>query len=165
MPDRCLPDVTVKQTDYLPDPDVLVQHNEWYAKAWESNFEDENRNIRPTNQTTNSPQNVQEITSNDNHCKIDEYITSIPDFSNLTTDAGENPFITSPPPIDDLDYQDESSPISVGFNPRKVTDYNLRPNHMPKMKPNFRRLEAIDLTQIIEQTSESRPNQPDEFQL
>ena len=32
-PDRCLTDVTVKQTDYLADPDVLVQHNEWYAKA------------------------------------------------------------------------------------------------------------------------------------
>ena len=27
-PVRCLPDVTVKQTDYLPDPDVLLQHNE-----------------------------------------------------------------------------------------------------------------------------------------
>ena len=32
-PDQCIPDVTVKQTDYLPDPEVLVQHNEWYAKA------------------------------------------------------------------------------------------------------------------------------------
>ena len=32
-PDQCLPDVTVKQTDYLYNPEVLVQHNECYAKA------------------------------------------------------------------------------------------------------------------------------------
>ena len=151
-PDRCLPDVTVKQTDYRPDPDVLVQHNEWYAKACESNFEDQNENITTTNQTTSNTQNVQEIISNDNHSTIDEDITSYPDFSNLTTDAGENPLVTSPPPIDDIDHQDESSPISVGYIPRKVSDYNLRPNSMPKVNPDFRRLDAIDLTQNKKQT-------------
>ena len=119
----------------------------------------------PREQITNSTPSVQEISSNATQSEIDDDITSTPDFSNLTTDAGENPFITSPPPIDDLDYQDAPSSISVGYYPRKVSDCNLRPNPMPKMKPDFRRLDAIDLTHSIKQTSESRLNQPDDFQL
>ena len=31
VPDQRLPDVTVRSNDYLPDPDVKVSHNEWYA--------------------------------------------------------------------------------------------------------------------------------------
>ena len=26
-----LPDVTIKHTDYLPEPEVILHHNEWYA--------------------------------------------------------------------------------------------------------------------------------------
>ena len=121
-PDQCLPDVTVKQTDYLPDAEELVQHKEWYVKAWESNFEDQNKNTTPTEQITKSTPHVQEINPTDTNCEADEDTTSTPDFSNLTTDARDNPFITNRPPIEDLDYQNESSPISIGYNPRNVAE-------------------------------------------
>ena len=131
----------------------------------ESNFEDQNKNIKPSEQITNSTPHVQEIHLSDTNDELDEDTSSTPDFSNLTTDAGDNPFITNPPPIDDLDYQNESSPISIGYNPRKVADYNLRPNPTPKTKLDFRRLDALDITRNIKQISESRLNQPDGFQI
>ena len=33
-----MPDVTVRANDHLPDPDVRVSHNEWYAVSWEMDF-------------------------------------------------------------------------------------------------------------------------------
>ena len=33
-----IPDVTVRLHEYLPDPDVKVSHNEWYALSWETDF-------------------------------------------------------------------------------------------------------------------------------
>ena len=35
---RILPYVTVRSNEYLPDPDVKVSHNEWYAVSWEMDF-------------------------------------------------------------------------------------------------------------------------------
>ena len=96
---------------------------------------------------------------------MDDDTRSTPDFSNLTTDEGNNHFITNPIPIDDLDNQHESTPTSIGDNPRKVVEYNLRPNPFPKVKLDFRRLDAIDITQSTKQISESRLNQPDDFHL
>ena len=38
VPDRRLPDITVRSNDYLPNPDLKVSHNEWYAVSWEMDF-------------------------------------------------------------------------------------------------------------------------------
>ena len=38
VPEQRLPDVTVRANGYLPDPDVKVSHNEWYAVSWEMDF-------------------------------------------------------------------------------------------------------------------------------
>ena len=36
VPEQRLPDVTVRADNYLPDPDVKISHNEWYAVSWET---------------------------------------------------------------------------------------------------------------------------------
>ena len=38
VPEQRVPDVTVLANEYLPDPDVKVSHNEWYAISWEMDF-------------------------------------------------------------------------------------------------------------------------------
>ena len=38
VPEQRMPDVTVRANEYLPDPDVKVSHNEWYAVSWEMDF-------------------------------------------------------------------------------------------------------------------------------
>ena len=38
VPEQRIPDVTVRANEYLPDPDVKVSHNEWYAVSWERDF-------------------------------------------------------------------------------------------------------------------------------
>ena len=38
VPEQRLPDVTVRANEYLPDTDVKVWHNAWYAVWWEMDF-------------------------------------------------------------------------------------------------------------------------------
>ena len=38
VPEQRIPDVTVRANEYLPDPDVKISHNEWYAVSWEMDF-------------------------------------------------------------------------------------------------------------------------------
>ena len=69
-----------------------------------------------------------------------------PDFSNLTTDVGDNPYIRCPPPIESPPIPPRSPPTPVGYNPRKIAKYNLRPNPKPNANPDFRRLDAMTTT-------------------
>ena len=69
-----------------------------------------------------------------------------PDFSNLTANAGDNPYILRPPPIESPPIPPKSPPTVVGYNPRKVAKYNLRPNPKPNANPDFRRLDALTTT-------------------
>ena len=48
VPEQRLPDVTVRTNEYLPDPDVKVSHNEWYAVSWEMNFGKQIDEIEPS---------------------------------------------------------------------------------------------------------------------
>ena len=43
-----------------------------------------------------------------------------PEFSNLTTDVGDNPDIHRPPPIESPPIPPKSQPTVVGRNPRKT---------------------------------------------
>ena len=38
VPEQRIPVVTVRANEDLPDPDVKVSHNEWYAVSWEMDF-------------------------------------------------------------------------------------------------------------------------------
>ena len=66
-----------------------------------------------------------------------------PDFSNLTTDVGDNPYIRRLPPIESPAIPTRSPPTVDGYNPRKVAKCILRPNPKPDANPDFRPLDAM----------------------
>ena len=158
MPEQRVPDVTVRANEYFPDPDVKVSHNEWYAVSWEMDFGKQiDEHESPTNAERNQQVVIQEMTNSydatttqqesDNQPEDTNGAASpSPDFSNLTTDAGDNPYIRRPPPIESPPIPPRSPPTTVGYNPRKIAKYNLRPNPKPNANPDFRRLDALTTT-------------------
>ena len=66
--------------------------------------------------------------------------------------VSDNPYILTPPPIQSPPKTPELPPIVVGYNPRKVGRYNLRPNPKPNVNPDFRMLDSAT-------TEDSRPTQ------
>ena len=155
MPDQRIPDVTVRSNEYLPDPDVKISHNEWYAVSWEMDFGKQIDEQEPLkNVETEQRTEIQEVTNSDGNMSApkstedtNEVNPPSPDFSNLTTDVGDNPYIRRPPPIQSPPIPPNSPPTVIGYNPRKTGKYNLRPNPKPNTDPDFRRLDAITLTQ------------------
>ena len=158
MPEQRLPDVTVRADNYLPDPDVKISHNEWYAVSWEMDFgkqidehesrENENNHQQPVTQEEANTQDetaTQQILDKEPEITDDKAPPS-PDFSNLTTDVGDNPYIRRPPPIESPPIPPSSPPTTIGYNPRKIAKYNLRPNPKPNTNPDFRRLDALTTT-------------------
>ena len=158
VPEQRLPDVTVRADNYLPDPDVKISHNEWYAVSWEMDFgkqidehesrENENNHQQPVTQEVANTQDetaTQQILDEEPETTDDKAPPS-PDFSNLTTDVGDNPYIRRPPPIESPPIPPSSPPTTIGYNPRKIAKYNLRPNPEPNTNPDFRRLDAITTT-------------------
>ena len=67
-------------------------------------------------------------------------------------DISPNPYILIPPPIQSPPKTPEMPPFVVGYNPRKVGRYNLRPNPRPNVNPDFRMLDSAT-------TEDSRPTQ------
>ena len=155
VPDQRIPDVTVRSNEYLPDPDVKISHNEWYAVSWEMDFGKQIDEQEPLkNVETEQRTEIQEVTNSDGNMSApkstedtNEVNPPSPDFSNLTTDVGDNPYIRRPPPIQSPPIPPNSPPTVIGYNPRKTGKYNLRPNPKPNTDPDFRRLDAITLTQ------------------
>ena len=109
-----------------------------------------------TNDETTTPQTPKNQTEDTN-----DVAPPSPDFSNLTTDVGDNPYIRRPPPTESPPIPPKSPPTIVGHNPNKTPKYNLRPN--PKFKANldFRRLDAIISTQLKGKGNRRRPNRTD----
>ena len=150
-----MPDVTVRANEYLPDPDVKVSHNEWYAISWEMDFGKqigehetsknteinqhvEKQEVTNTNDDTITPQMPRKNIEGTN-----DVAPPSPDFSNLTTDVGDNPYIRRCPPIESPPIPPRSPSTNVGYNPRKTAKYNFRPNPKRNAHPDFRRLDAI----------------------
>ena len=111
VPEQRVPDVTVRTNEYLPDPDVKVSHNEWYAVSWEMDFGkqiDEHETSKNTE--NNQHAEIQEVTNTNDEAttpQMPKHQTNdtnneappSPDFSNLTTDVGDNPYIRRPHPL------------------------------------------------------------------
>ena len=108
---------------------------------------------------TNDEAITQQVTDNQAEDTNDVTPPS-PDFSNLTTDAGDNPYIRRPPPVESPPIPPRSPPTNVGYNPRKIAKYNLRPNPKPNAKPDFRRLDAITTTTEDENISSGVQTEP-----
>ena len=133
-------DVTVRSKEQLPNPDVKVSHNERLAVSWEMDFgklidEHETSQIPSNNQqtvtqnitNTNGENTIQKVTKNQT-VNTNDLAPSSPGFSNLTTDAGDKPYIRHHPPIESPTICPNSLPTFVGYNSRKKAKYNLRPN-------------------------------------
>ena len=126
VPEQRMPDVTVRANEYLPDPDVKMSHNEWYAVSWEMDFgkqtdEHETRENVHNNQQaeTQKVTNTQDETATqqvpDNQPETaNDAAPPSPDFSNFTTNVEDNPYIRRPPPIESPPIPQRSPPIVVG---------------------------------------------------
>ena len=101
---------TLRTNEYLPDPNVKVSHNEWYAVSWEMDFGKQIDEHEVTRSAENNQQIVtQEVVNTDDDTitpqisdnqNEDTHDVAPPsrDFSNLNTDVGDNPYIRRPPP-------------------------------------------------------------------
>ena len=69
--------------------------------------------------------------------------TSSDNVTSFNLDVSDNPYILTPPPIKSPPQTPELPPIVVGYNPRKVGRYNLRPNPRPNVNPDFRMLDSV----------------------
>ena len=124
VPEQRMPDVTIRANEYLPDPDVKVSHNVWYAVSWEMDFGKQIGEHETSKSTENNQHvEIQEVTNTNDEATTPQmprnYIKDTndvappsPDFSNFTTDVGDNPYIRRPPPI-------KSPPISPKTTPKK----------------------------------------------
>ena len=69
--------------------------------------------------------------------------TSSDNVTSFNLDVSDKPYILTPPPIQSPPKTPELPPIVVGYNPRKVGRYNLRPNPRPNVNPDFRMLDSV----------------------
>ena len=109
LPEQSIPDITVQSNGYLPDPEVKMSHNEWYAVSREMDF-----GTQIDKQTTSEITNIseqttaQEITLTSDAGttqEVAEKLTvrtdiaepSSPDFFKSSTDVGDNPYRRRPP--------------------------------------------------------------------
>ena len=162
-PNQRVPDVTVRREDYLPDPEVKTTHNDWYAQAWETEFGEvlfgnttnnatdettvteitdtaENDVVQTTTSENITENDVVQTTTNEN---TEEDKTSSDNVTSFNLDVRNNPYISTPPPIGSPPKTPELPLIVVGYNPRKVGRYNLRPNPRPNVNPDFRMLDSV----------------------
>ena len=110
VPEQRTPDVAVRANEYLPDPHVRVSHNEWYAASWEmdsgkqidehetsenasNSHQTVTQNMTKMNDETTTQQTPENTTENPN-----DVAPSSPDFSKLTTEEGDIPYIRRTPP-------------------------------------------------------------------
>ena len=168
-PNQRVPDVTVRREDYLPDPEVKTTHNDWYAQAWETEFGEvlfgnttdntteettitetadttgkdgittENDVVQTTTSETITEKDVVQTTTNGT---TEGDKTSSDNVTSFNLDVSDNPYILTPPPIESPPKTPKLPPIVVGYNPRKVGRYNLRPNPRPNVNPDFRMLDS-----------------------
>ena len=110
VPEQRMPDITVRSNEHLPDPDVMVSHNKWYAISWKIDFGkqiDEHETSESASKiqqaatqkvmNANYEETTQKITKNQTE-DTNDVTPSSPDFSNLNTDVGDNPYIHRPLP-------------------------------------------------------------------
>ena len=146
----------MRTNEYLPDPSVKVSHNEWYAVSWEMDFGNQidehetskianNQQIKIQEVINTNEEIMTRVTKNQTNDENDATPPS-PDFSNLTTDVGDNPYIRRPPPTESPPIPPRSPPKVIGYNPRKTAKYDLRPNPKPNANPDFRRLDVLTTT-------------------
>ena len=56
----------------------------------------------------------------------------------------------SPPPIESTPKTPKLPRIVVGYNPRKVGRYTLRPNPRPNANPDFRMIDSVTTEDLLQ---------------
>ena len=131
-------DITVKPQEYKSDPEVSLNHDDLYAKAWEYDFEQpifnsENDNEAPTNsheipvQSDLSTEEMRNIPGEPHVCSPEIF----PNTDELGDVTDTCPHIE--PDVDTSSEQPQNSPT----NPRS-SKYNLRHNPKPNCNDDYR---------------------------
>ena len=134
-------DIRVKPQEYKVDPEVSLNHDDFYARAWEYDyeqpiFEAENNNTAPPNsqeipaQSEFSTEEVRNTPGTTHHCSPE----SFPQTNEVSDVTDTYPHME--PDMETSSEQPENSPT----NPRS-SKYNLR--HNPKPNCNEDRLQIL----------------------
>ena len=99
----------------------------------------ENDVVQTTTSETITENDVAQTTTNGTTTRDKTFSDNVTSFN---LDVSDNPYILTPPPIQSPPKTPELPPIVVGYNPRKVGRYNLRPNPRPNANPDFRMLDS-----------------------
>ena len=99
----------------------------------------ENDVVKTTTDEATTENDVAQTATNEN-AEGDK--TPSDNVTSFDLDVSDNPYILTPPPIQSPPKTPELPPIVVGYNPRKVGRYNLRPNPRPNVNPDFRMLDS-----------------------
>ena len=131
-------DITVRPQDYKSDPEVSLNHDDLYARAWECDYEQpifdaENDNKAPPNQreipvqTDSSTEEMRNTPGNSHVCS--------PEVSPNTDELGD---VTDTYPLMEPDVETSSEqPQNSSTNPRS-SQYNLRHNLKPNCNDDYR---------------------------
>ena len=111
VPEQRVLDVTVRSSEYLPEPNVKVSLNEWYAVSRKIDLGKQIDKHEAAENTSNNqptaPQNVTDVNDKTSTPEVTEnqieYTNDVaplsPVFSNLNTDIDDNPYIHHPHPL------------------------------------------------------------------
>ena len=132
-------DVTVKAQEYKTDPEVSLNHDDLYARAWEYDYEQpifdaENNNAAPPNsqkipvQSDFSTEEMRNTPGTTHECSP-EIFPQTDEISDVTDTYSH----MEPPGVETSSEQPKNSPT----NPRS-SKYNLRHNPKPNCNDDYR---------------------------
>ena len=131
-------DITVKPHEYKSDPEVSLNHDDLYARAWECDFEQpffdaENDNAAPPNQREISVQS--DLSTEEMRNTPGNPHVSSPEISPNTNELGDvtDTYPHMEPDVETGSEQPQNSPT----NPRS-SKYNLRHNPKPNCNDDYR---------------------------
>ena len=127
-------DIPVKPQEYKSDPEVSLNHDDLYARAWEFDYEQpifdtENNNAAPPNpvQSDFSTEETKSTPGHTHECSLQIFLDT--DEVNDVTDTCPR----MEPDAETSSEQAQNSPT----NPRS-SKYNLRHNPRPNCKDDYR---------------------------
>ena len=131
-------EATVTEIEDITGNDEITTEND-VVKTITNELTAENDVVKTTTSEDITKNDVAQTATNENTAEDKAPSDNITSFD---LDVSDNPYILTPPPIQSPPKTPELPPIVVGYNPRKVLRYNLRPNPRPNANPDFRMLDS-----------------------
>ena len=146
--DNAAKEATVTEIASTTRNDAITTEND-VVKTTTNTSTAENDVVKTATSELTTENDVIQTATNDN---TEGDKTPSDNVTSFDLDISDNPYILTPPPIQSPPKTPELPPIVVGYNPRKVGRYNLRPNSRPNVNPDFRMLDSAT-------TEDSHPTQ------